>query len=73
MQLNRALQPTISRVLVLNGSRRCAAVARRIQLFEYAAEKTVLCQLRQIFCVLKMRGAAHAAAGRPPGGTALAS
>jgi len=55
MRVNRVLRPTISRVLALNGSRRCAAVARRIQLLEYAAEKAVLCQLRQIFFGPKIR------------------
>ena len=54
MQVNRVLRPTISRVLGVNGSRRCAAVARRIQLLEYAAEKPVLCQARQIFLGLKI-------------------
>ena len=55
MQVNRVLRPTISRVLAVNGSRRCAAVARRIQLLEYAAEKAVLCQLRQFFFEPKIR------------------
>jgi hypothetical protein len=49
MQVNSVLRPTISRVLALNGSRRCAAADLNIQLFEYAAEKPVLCQARQIF------------------------
>jgi len=57
MPVSSLLRPTISRVSALNGSRRCAAVARRIQLLEYAAEKPVLCQLRQIFFEPKIRKA----------------
>jgi hypothetical protein len=68
MQVNRVLRPTISRVLAVNGSRRCAAVARRIQLLEYAAEGAVLCQLRQIFFELKNERSRAAAAGRHPPG-----
>ena len=55
MQVNRVLRPTISRVLAVNGSRRCAAVACRIQLLEYAAEKLTLCQLGKLFFEPRIR------------------
>jgi hypothetical protein len=67
MQVNSVLRPTISRVLALNGSRRCAAADLNIQLLEYAAEKPVLCQARQIFFEPKIRKAE-----RQEGGFSLA-